>query len=69
MPAYFANLAVVAAGACHRLAQERGQTLVEYSLILVLLAMVAVATLSFVGADVAELFTSAEGRFRNASTP
>jgi hypothetical protein len=47
MPAHFANLAVVAVRACVCPARERGQTLVEYSLLLMLLAMVAVATLSF----------------------
>jgi Flp pilus assembly pilin Flp len=48
---------------------ETGQTLVEYSLMLALLAMAAVTTVSVVGVDVRELFTSVETQFRNASTP
>lgn len=51
------------------LRQEPGQTLIEYGLILMLLAMAIVATLSLVGHDVTALFTTAESEFRNASTP
>lgn len=48
---------------------EAGQTLIEYGLMLTLLAMAAVAALGVVGDDVRALFTSVETQFRNASTP
>ena len=48
---------------------EAGQTLIEYSLMLALLAMAAVAALGVVGDDVRGLFTSEDTQFRNASTP
>jgi Flp pilus assembly pilin Flp len=46
---------------------EAGQTLVEYGLLLTLLAMVAVTVLSLVGSEVQALFTQAESDFRNAT--
>ena len=51
------------------LVHEAGQTLVEYSLILALLAMAIVATLSVVGGDVGSLYTSIEDHVQNATTP
>jgi Flp pilus assembly pilin Flp len=48
---------------------ESGQTLVEYALMLTLLAMAAVAAVGVVGDDVRALFTSVETQVRNASTP
>jgi Flp pilus assembly pilin Flp len=46
---------------------EAGQTLVEYGLLLTLLAMVAVTVLGLVGSEVQALFTQAESDFRNAT--
>ena len=46
---------------------ETGQTLVEYGLLLTLLAMVAVTVLGLVGSEVQALFTQAESDFRNAT--
>ena len=48
---------------------EAGQTLIEYGLMVTLLAMATVAALGVVGDDVRALFTSVETQFRNASTP
>ena len=59
----------VAVVSCWLMKPEAGQTLVEYGLMLTLLAMAAVAALSVVGDDVRALFTSVETQVRNASTP
>jgi Flp pilus assembly pilin Flp len=48
---------------------EEGQTLVEYGLIVTLLAMAAVVILSLVGKDVVGLFTSVSSSFQDASSP
>jgi Flp pilus assembly pilin Flp len=45
-------------------AQENGQTLVEYGMIVALLAIVAVAILTVVGADVTNLFTGVSSDFQ-----
>jgi len=48
---------------------EAGQTLVEYGLLLTLLAMAAVFILGFVGQDVTGLFTSVSSGFQDAASP
>ena len=48
---------------------EAGQTLVEYGLLLTLLAMAAVVILGSVGGDVVSLFTAVSSDFRDASSP
>ena len=52
-----------------RLPSESGQTLVEYGLLVTLLAMAAVLVLGVVGQDVTNLFTPVSTQFRNAATP
>jgi Flp pilus assembly pilin Flp len=59
----------VAVVSCWLTKPEAGQTLIEYGLMLTLLAMAAVATLGIVGDDVRALFTAVETQVRNASTP
>jgi Flp pilus assembly pilin Flp len=50
---------------------ERGQTLVEYGMIVALLAIVSVAILMVVGQDVTNLFTSVSSQFKriDSQTP
>jgi Flp pilus assembly pilin Flp len=48
---------------------ESGQTLVEYGLLVTLLAMAAILILGVVGQDVTSLFTTVSTQFRNAATP
>jgi pilus assembly protein Flp/PilA len=52
-----------------RLREECGQTLVEYGIIVMLLAIVVVAILTVVGADVTNLFTKVSSDFENIATP
>ncbi|HWC30116.1 MAG TPA: Flp family type IVb pilin [Dehalococcoidia bacterium] len=49
---------------------ERGQTLIEYSLVLSLIAMAAVATIGIVGDEVFDMFTWIQEQVEGAtSTP
>lgn len=48
---------------------EAGQTLVEYGLLLTLLAMAAVVILGSLGGDVVSLFTAVSSDFQDASSP
>ena len=48
--------------------KEEGQGMVEYSLILALVSVVAIATLTTMGTGVMEVFTSA-GQALNGATP
>jgi Flp pilus assembly pilin Flp len=48
---------------------EDGQTLVEYGMIVSLLAIAAVVILSTVGQDVVNLFTSVSTAFTDAASP
>jgi Flp pilus assembly pilin Flp len=48
---------------------ENGQTLVEYGMIVSLLAMTAVFILSLVGQDVASLFTMVSTNFQDINSP
>ena len=48
---------------------DSGQTLVEYGMIVTLLAMAAFAILAIVGQDVVGLFTSVSSSFTDARTP
>jgi pilus assembly protein Flp/PilA len=52
-----------------RLREECGQTLVEYGIIVMLLAIAVVAILTVVGADVTNLFTKVSSDFENIATP
>jgi pilus assembly protein Flp/PilA len=52
-----------------RLREEYGQTLVEYGIIVMLLAIAVVAILTVVGADVTNLFTKVSSDFENIATP
>jgi Flp pilus assembly pilin Flp len=45
-------------------APEKGQTLVEYGMIVALLAIVAIAILAVVGQDVTNLFTGVSSDFQ-----
>ena len=47
----------------HAVPPEKGQTLVEYGMIVALLAIVAVAILTVVGQDATNLFTSVSSEF------
>jgi Flp pilus assembly pilin Flp len=48
---------------------ENGQTLVEYGMIVSLLAMAAVFILGFVGQDVTSLFTMVSTKFQDINSP
>jgi len=52
-----------------RFREECGQTLVEYGIIVMLLAIAAVAILTLVGGDVVNLFTQVSSDFENIATP
>jgi Flp pilus assembly pilin Flp len=52
-----------------RRSSESGQTLVEYGMIVTLLAMAAVVILGIVGGNVVDLFTSVSSDFQNAAAP
>ncbi len=47
-----------------QLTRENGQTLVEYGIIVMLLALAAVSILSILGTDVVDLFTSVSFEFQ-----
>ena len=47
---------------------EDGQDLVEYSLLLAFIALVAVAILSGVGKNIAKIWTSINGQVSNAAS-
>ncbi len=47
-----------------QLTRENGQTLVEYGIIVMLLALAAVSILSILGTDVVDLFTSVSSEFQ-----
>ena len=51
-------------GQIRRYAQENGQTLVEYGIIVMLLAIVVIAILTVVGEDVVNLFTGVSSDFQ-----
>lgn len=44
---------------------ERGQTLVEYGLLLALIAVIVIAALLFLGPIIADLFSNVGGRVSN----
>lgn len=44
---------------------ERGQTLVEYALILVLIALVAIVAMKSVGSNVSQMYSNAAGTIAN----
>jgi Flp pilus assembly pilin Flp len=69
MKPYGGALAVMAARMRWMSSAEAGQTLIEYGLVLALIAMAIVATVAAIGGDVTSLYTSIENRFRDASTP
>jgi Flp pilus assembly pilin Flp len=47
-----------------RLPREAGQTLVEYGIIVMLLALVSISILTILGGDVVNLFTEVSSDFR-----
>lgn len=51
-----------------RLGEQRGQTLVEYGLLVTLLAMAVVLILTTVGNDVVSLFTGLSTHLQNATS-
>ncbi len=48
--------------------QENGQTLVEYGIIVMLLAIAAVAILTLLGGDVVDLFTRVSSEFQEVES-
>lgn len=50
-----------------RLSDERGASLVEYALLLVLIAVVAIAALTFLGGTVANTFNNVGNAINNAN--
>lgn len=49
--------------------EEEGQGLVEYALIIGLIAIVAIAALTAAGGSVSNLFTNISGKLNNANAP
>ncbi len=49
--------------------EEKGQTLIEYALIVLLISIVVIVVLGLLGGDVNNVFTSIRTTFSGASSP
>jgi pilus assembly protein Flp/PilA len=49
--------------------EEKGQTLVEYGLIVALLSIAAIAILTTLGQDIVDVFTEVSTELQDAGTP
>jgi len=48
--------------------EEKGQTLIEYALIVLLISIVVIAVLTLLGTDIQAVFTTIQSLFAGAST-